>query len=415
MKTLLLVLYLLTLAAGLLLRSMNLRHLSRHGAELPPEFEGAVDPDILRRTCAYTLARSRLGLVESLFGAALTVAFFFGGLLPLYDRWVGALSSSFVLGGLLFFVGLHLARTLLGIPFSLLRNFVLEARFGFNVMTPRLWLTDLVKSTLLSLLLLGLLLAGALALVQASPQRWWLWVWALCALVTLFLMVLSPYLIEPLFFTFEPVRDEALKGRIEALMEKAGLRVSAVQQVDASRRSRHSNAYFTGIGRVKRIVLFDTLLAQMTGEEILAILAHEAGHWKKGHIRGRLWSAELLSLAVFFLAFHLLRWGGVPHLVGLPHASFFAQVVILGFAGSIASFPLAPLSSWFSRRHEWQADRFACELTGEPRALASALVKLARENLANLHPHPLYAWFHYSHPPIVERVRRLLRTTAGRQ
>lgn len=409
MKILLLFLYLLTLAFGLWLRALNLRHLKRHGETVPPEFAGAVDPEALRRSCAYTLAQSRLGLVESLFGAVLTLAFLFGGLLPLYDRWIASLSGSFVVAGLLFFLGLQLVQTVLDIPFSLYRNFVLEARFGFNVMSARLWLADLVKSTLLSLLLLGLLTAGALALIQASPQHWWLWVWALVALVTLFLMYLSPYVIEPLFYKFEPVRDEGLRARIAALMEKAGLRVSRVQQVDASRRSRHSNAYFTGIGRVKRIVLFDTLLAQMTPEEILAILAHEAGHWKKGHIRRRLWSAELLSLAAFFIAFHLLQWGGLPQLLGIAQASFFAQVVILGFLGSLVSFPLTPFGNWLSRRHERQADRFAVELTGEPASLASALVKLSKENLANLHPHPLYAWFHYSHPPIVERVRALRR------
>jgi STE24 endopeptidase len=409
MKILLLLLYLLTLAAGLWLRALNLRHLKRFGATVPPEFAGTVDPEVLRRTAAYTLAQSRLGLVESLFGAALTLVFLFGGLLPFYDRWIASLSGFFVVAGLIFFLGLQLAQVLLDIPFSLYRNFVLETRFGFNVMSGRLWLTDLVKSTLLSLILMGLLIAGALAIIQASPQRWWLWVWALVALVTLFLMYLSPYLIEPLFYKFEPVRDEELKARIESLTEKAGLKVSAVQQVDASRRSRHSNAYFTGIGRVKRIVLFDTLLAQMTHDEILAILAHEAGHWKKGHIRRRLIFAELLSLTAFCLAWWLLGWGGLPQLLGLEQASFFTRVVILGFLGSLVTFPLTPFGSWFSRRHERQADRFAVELTGEPASLASALVKLSKENLANLHPHPLYAWFHYSHPPIVERVRALRR------
>jgi STE24 endopeptidase len=409
MKILLLLLYLLTLAAGLWLRALNLRHLKRFGATVPPEFAGTVDPEVLRRTAAYTLAQSRLGLVESLFGAALTLVFLFGGLLPFYDRWIASLSGFFVVAGLIFFLGLQLTQALLDIPFSLYRNFVLETRFGFNVMSGRLWLTDLVKSTLLSLVLMGLLIAGALAIIQASPQRWWLWVWALVALVTLFLMYLSPYLIEPLFYKFEPVRDEELKARIESLMEKAGLQVSAVQQVDASRRSRHSNAYFTGIGRVKRIVLFDTLLAQMTAGEILAILAHEAGHWKKGHIRRRLIFAELLSLTAFCLAWWLLGWGGLPQLLGLEQASFFARVVILGFLGSLVTFPLTPFGNWLSRRHERQADRFAVELTGEPASLASALVKLSKENLANLHPHPLYAWFHYSHPPIVERVRALRR------
>jgi len=407
MKILLLLLYLLTVAFGLWLRTLNLRHLARHGAEVPPELEGAVDPELLARTSAYTLAQSRLGLAESLFGSVLTVAFFFGGLLPLYDRWVASLSGSFVAGGVLFFVGLALAQTLLGIPFSLYRHFVLEARFGFNAMTGRLWMADLAKSTLLSCLLLSLLTAGALWLVQASPQRWWLWVWGFAALTTLFLMYLSPYLIEPLFHRFEPVRDEELRQRIQALMEKAGLRISAVQQVDASRRSRHSNAYFTGIGRVKRIVLYDTLLAQMSEDEILAILAHEAGHWKLGHIRRRLLWAELISLLAFGIAFLALQWEGLPSLLGMAEASFFGRVAIFGFLASVLTFPLTPLGSWWSRRHEWQADRFAVDLAGAPQPLASALVKLARENLANLHPHPLYAWFHYSHPPIVDRVRRL--------
>jgi STE24 endopeptidase len=175
MKILLLFLYLLTLAFGLLLRALNLRHLKRHGETVPPEFAGAVDPEVLGRTSAYTLAQSRLGLVESLFGAALTLAFLFGGLLPLYDRWIASLSGSFVVAGLLFFLGLQLAQTFLDVPFSLYRNFVLEARFGFNVMSGRLWLADLVKSTLLALLLLGLLTAGALAIIQASPQRWRRW------------------------------------------------------------------------------------------------------------------------------------------------------------------------------------------------------------------------------------------------
>ena len=296
---------------------------------------------------------------------------------------------------------------MLEVPFSLYRNFVIENRFGFNAMGWRIWLGDLLKSTGVALVLFGLLLGGALALVRFSPGGWWLWVWGFFALITLFLMYLSPYLIEPLFFTFEPVQREGLEEEIRELMQKAGLQVSQVMQVDASRRSRHSNAYFTGIGRVKRIVLFDTLLDQMADREVLAVLAHEVGHWKKGHIRKRIFLTELASLAFFYLAWRLLAWGGIPGLLGLSSASFYAQVVVLGFLASLAAFPLAPLSAWFSRRHEWEADLFARRLTGDPGALASALVKLSRENLSNLHPHPLYAWVYYSHPPVVERVGAL--------
>jgi STE24 endopeptidase len=203
------------------------------------------------------------------------------------------------------------------------------------------------------------------------------------------------------------VKDQELSIRIRTLMETAGLKVKQVFQIDASRRSRHSNAYFTGLGRVKRIVLFDTLLEQMTHEEILAVLAHEAGHWKKRHILKRFVVTEALALPASYLAYHLLSWEPLPQLVGLEEASFYARLVILGFLGSLVLFPLTPITSYFSRRGEWQADRFGAGLTGRPGDLADALAKMAAENLSNLHPHPLYAAFHYSHPPVVERIRAL--------
>jgi STE24 endopeptidase len=210
------------------------------------------------------------------------------------------------------------------------------------------------------------------------------------------------------------VTEEGLEDEIRAMMEKAGLKVGRVMQMDASKRSRHSNAYFTGIGKVKRIVLFDTLIRQMSHGEIVAVLAHEIGHWKKGHIWKRLLTAELMALVGTWLSFRLLYWPGLPGLVGLPaDTSLPARMVVLGFIGSLVLFPLTPLSAWLSRRHEREADHFATDLTGRPEDLASALVKLAAENLSNLFPHPLYAAFYYSHPPAVERVRKLMAPAAG--
>ncbi len=412
MKTTLLIVYLLVLAAEYWLEALNIRHLKRHGDKVPPEFAGAVDQQVLRRTTAYTLERNRLGLVESLLDNGLLVLFLFGGLVPVYDRWIGSLTGSFVFAGLLYVLGLQLVKGAFGIPFSLYRNFRVENRYGFNTLTLRLWLSDLVKGTAIGLVLMGGLLGGAFWLIEASPDWWWLWVWVFFALFTLFLMYLSPYLIEPLFFKFAPVSEAGLEEEIKALMERAGLRVSRVFQVDASKRSRHSNAYFTGIGRVKRIVLFDTLLAQMSHREILAVLAHEVGHWKKRHVFKRLLKAQLLVLVGLYLAHRLIAWGGLPGLLGLEQASFYSQLVILSFVAGIGGFFFTPLGAWLSRRDERQADRFACDLTGDADSLAAGLVKLSRENLANLHPHPLYAAFHYSHPPVVERVRRL-RAMAG--
>jgi STE24 endopeptidase len=403
----LLIIYLFITACGYWLRSINLSHLKLHGAEVPSGFEEVIDAEILAKTTAYTLEQSRVGLTESVVDNILLLLFLFGGLLGLYDHWISSLSSSFVVSGLLFFLFLTLAQTLLDIPFSLSRTFRIENRYGFNTMTKQLWLTDLLKSTAITMLLLSLLVSGALILIRWSTSFWWLWVWGFFAAVTIFLIYISPYVIEPLFFRFSPVEKAGLEEEITAMMEKAGVKVSRVMQVDASRRSRHSNAYFTGIGKVKRIVLFDTLLTQMNHREILAILAHEVGHWKKGHLLKRLILTEVMGLLAFYIAFRLLQWGGLPRMIGLAQASFPAQLAILTFLGSLVAFPFTPFASWLSRRHEWQADRFACALSNSPDALASALIKLSGENLANLHPHPLYAKFFYSHPPVVERVQRL--------
>lgn len=409
----LLLTYLLTLLAGYGLTALNLLHLRRHGGEVPAGFAGVVDSTRLGQISAYTFENNRLGLLRSVFDNALLLVFLFTPLLPLYDRWVAALTDSFLLRGLVFFLLLQLGKGVLELPFSLYRTFGIENRYGFNTQSLRLWLIDLAKGVLIGGALLTLLLGGALWLVQASPQFWWLWVWGFFAAFSLLLMYVSPLLIEPLFFKFEPVRREGLEEAIRALMAKAGLQVSRVFQIDASRRSRHSNAYFTGIGRVKRIVLFDTLLEQMEDDELLAVLAHEVGHWKKRHIFKRLLTSLVLSLGGLYLAWRLIAWGGLPGLLGLEQVSFYGQVLVLSLLGSLAGFLLTPLSSWLSRRDEWQADRYATTLHGQPQALASALIKLSRENLANLHPHPLYAAIYYSHPPVVARVQRLGARSAG--
>ena len=405
--------YILVTAFGYWLRFINLRHLKQHGAEIPSGFEEAIDPELLRKSSAYTFEQSKLGLWESFLDNGMLLLFLFGGLLPLYDAWISTFTGSFVINNLLFLLVLSFASSLLHMPFSLYGTFRIENRFGFNRMTFQLWLSDLFKSTLIGLVLSAVVGGGALMLVAWSPGYWWLWVWCFFALVSLFLMYLSPVVIEPLFNKFEPVKDDDLKGEIVALMERGGLKVGTVLQVDASRRSGHSNAYFTGIGRVKRIVLYDTLLEQMSHGEVLAVLAHEVGHWKKGHIWKRLAATEAVALLVCFLAHLLISHDVLPGLFGLSQASFGAQLLLLGFLGSLAGFPLTPLGSWISRRHEWQADRYGAALSGMPEELASALIKLSKENLANLHPHPLYAKFCYSHPPVVERVRRLRLRRSG--
>lgn len=417
MKILLLILLLASFGVRCWLKWLNLNHLRRFGDRIPEGFAGVITADELARASSYAVAQSSLGFREALVNEALLLWFLFAGGLARYDRWVTGLSDSLLLQGLVFFLGLGLLLWLLELPFGWYRTFHLEQRFGFNTSTAALWAADQLKGVALSGVIGGLLVSASLWLVQAQPERWWLWVWLLFALVSLFLLYLSPYLIEPLFFKFTPLEDTGLEEGVRALMSRAGLEAGEVRQVDASRRSRHSNAYFTGIGRVKRIVLFDTLLQRMSVREVLAVLAHEVGHWKKGHVLLRLLWSQLVSLVVCYAAWLALRQNWPGQLLQLPAASWCAQLLIFLVLAGLVNFLLTPLASGWSRLQERQADRYAVQLGGDSAALAAALVKLAGDNLANLHPHPWYAWFYYSHPPVVERVRGLkqphVSTAAG--
>lgn len=407
MKISLLLAYFFIQASEFALAWINLNFLKRHGTEVPPGFESCLNPETLQKAAAYTISNNHLALVEAMFGALLVILLLFCGGLELFARWVASLSHSFILQGILFFALLQLAQAFLDIPFSLYRNFSLENRYGFNTMTPATWVSDFFKTLLLSLLLVSLLVTGAFKLILVTPHGWWLWVWLFLTLISLSLIYLSPCVIEPLFSKFEPLHSEILKKEIQSLMGRAGIEVRRVLQVDASRRSKHSNAYFTGIGKVKRIVLYDTLLERLNSQEILAVLAHEAGHWKARHLLKRLIATEAIALLSCYAAFHFLNQGSLPALFGMKTASFPAQLILLGFLFSILLAVFLPLGNWLSRRQERQADRYASDLSKTPDALASALVKMSCDNLSNLHPHPLYAAIHYSHPPVVERVRTL--------
>jgi STE24 endopeptidase len=406
-QLIILFLFLLVQGAEYWLELINLRYMKKYGTRVPEGFEGAVDEPTLKKTHAYTVETSSLSLVESLFDSGLLLVFIFGGLLNLYNSWVVSLNLSFVFGGAVFFLLLTYASTVLSISFSLYGTFRIEKKYGFNTMSARLWIADLLKNLLITTVLLGALLICGLWIIRNSPDYWWLFIWGFFFIFSIFMMYISPYVIEPLFNKFTPLEVGSLEERIRVMMEKTGIRVSRVFAMDASKRSRHSNAYFSGIGKVKRIVLFDTLIQQMSEDEILGVLAHEAGHWKKKHVLKMIAVAEVLSLAVAYIAFRVLQAHFLDGIFSIQDPTFFSSIVILGFLFSIVSPPFTPLFSYFSRRHENEADSFAAELTANAESLATALIKLSKENLSNLHPHPLYAKIYYSHPPVVERVKRL--------
>jgi len=381
--------------------------MKRCGLSVPPEFEGMIDEPLLKKVQEYETEKTRCSFVSSIFSNIVTIVFIFGGLLGIYNSWVSSLNRPFVLSGILFFLLLSYASSVISIPFSLFVTFKIENKFGFNVMTPKLWLTDFLKSIALSTVLTGIVLSIGLWLIQSSPDYWWIWVWGFFLIFSLFMMYISPYVIEPLFNKFTPVEEPDLEDRIKNLMQKADIRVSRVFKMDASKRSKHTNAYFSGIGKVKRIILYDTLLEKMNHDEILAVLAHEAGHWKKRHILKMIIAAEIVSFIGIYISFRILQTDFLADIFQIQKATFYAKLVLLGFIGGILSFPFTPLGSYVSRRFERQADKFAYELTENREAMASALIKLSKDNLSNLHPHPVYAAFYYSHPPVIERIRNI--------
>jgi STE24 endopeptidase len=374
---------------------------------VPRVFQGKVDREKFSRIAAYTADSTRFGIGARLFDQALLLVILLAGFLPWLVAVINALHTGFMGSGLIFFAILTLISSLLDIPFDLYSTFVIEDRYGFNTRTIRLWFSDWIKGMTISYLLGGIIILLLLALVNYFKDTWWFFAWIVISVFELLILWLYPVLIAPLFNKFEPIANRELETKIGTLMAKAGLAVKGVFQMDAGKRSKHTNAYFTGLGRTKRIVLFDTLLASHSDDEILSVLAHETGHWMKKHTIKQLILLEVLSLIGLFIVAKLLNWSLIYQTFGfqaqIEYIGLFLVPVILSPLGYF----LRPAGSAISRRYERQADDVVVKLMETTRPMKDALIRLSADNLANLVPHPLYSWFNYSHPPPVQRIERL--------
>jgi len=394
------------------LNRLNVSYLRRHGTAVPAPFKEIVDEEKLRKISAYTSDSTYLDLISGLTSQAWTLTILLSGFLPWLVAKVGATGLGTVGEGLLFFAILSGLGSLLHLPFGAYETFVIEAKYGFNTKTFRLWVVDLLKGIAIVGVLGGVLLWLLLTLVVHGGLYWWLWAWMLVGGYELLMLWLFPVVIAPWFNTFEPVGNASLKERIENLMEKVGLRARGVFRMDASRRSRHTNAYFTGFGRSKRIVLYDTLLASHTEEEILAVLGHEIGHWKKKHVLKQVIVLEILSLGIFYVIAQGLKWPLLYQTFGFERPVVYVGLFLLSALLSPLGYFVQPVESAVLRTFEREADDFTLSLMETAEPIQGALKRLAADNLANLTPHPLYAWFYYSHPPLVERISRLQNTPA---
>ncbi|OGP69079.1 MAG: hypothetical protein A2169_02615 [Deltaproteobacteria bacterium RBG_13_47_9] len=399
--------FLLRSVIQLFFNQINISYLRRHAAEVPEVLREWIDLRKLKKISAYTVESDHFGMVATLFHQGILLIILLTGFLPWLVKILHLRGWGLMIEGLVFFALLAIGAHLLRIPFSLYDTFVIEDRYGFNTMTLKMWISDLLKSLAILAVLGGFLLWLFLVLVVYGGKAWWVWAWMLVGGFELLMLWLFPVWIAPLFNKFELIENKTLEQRIATLMEKAGLRAKGVFRMDAGKRSRHTNAYFTGIGRNKRIVLFDTLLASHHEEEILAVLAHEIGHWKKKHVLKQIIALEILSLAVFYAVAKLLDWPLLYQTFGFHEMLPCVGLFLTGTFFSLLGYYVQPLESAILRKFEWEADDFALHMMKTSAPIQSALKRLAADNLVNLTPHPLYAWFYYSHPPLMERIERL--------
>lgn len=394
-----------TLRVWLALRQM--RHVAAHRERVPDEFADSVTLEEHRKAADYSVAKTRLFLVEFGVDVAFLLILTLGGLLQWFDATLAALlDGRGHVHGLLLFAGFGVAGFVVGLPFSLYRVFVLEARFGFNKTTAALFLADLAKSAVLAVVIGGPVLLTVLWLMAAMGERWWLYVWLFWLGFNLLVMLLYPTLIAPLFNKFSPLENPELKARIEALLARCGFSASGLFVMDGSRRSAHGNAYFTGFGRSKRIVFFDTLLEKLAPAEVEAVLAHELGHFKRRHIWKRIALLALVSLVLLRVLAALMTEPGFYAGLGVAEPGTAMALILFSLVMPLFSLPLAPLTSGLSRRHEYEADAYAAQQSSA-NELVAALVKLYRDNAATLTPDPLHSLFYDSHPPASLRIARL--------
>ena len=405
------------LVLGLLLKlylsSRQIRHVSRHRDTVPPAFAATISLASHQKAADYTLTKARFGLLELAFGSALLLGWtLLGGLDTLNQALAGSALAQWgpLATQMALVAGFGLISGALDLPFTLYSTFRIEERFGFNKMSLQLWLADLLKSTLLGMVIGLPIVALILWLMNSAGPLWWLWAWAVWMGFILLGQVLYPTVIAPIFNKFKPLEDDGLKARVTALMQRCGFAAKGLYVMDGSKRSAHANAYFTGFGAAKRVVFYDTLLKQLSPAEVDAVLAHELGHFKHKHIIQRIVMLFAMSLAGFALIGYLSQqlWFytglGVRPNLGAPNDAL--ALLLFMLAVPLFSFFISPLMAQLSRQHEFQADAYAA-LQTDGRDLASALLKLYQDNASTLTPDPVFVKFYYSHPPASERLARM--------
>ena len=392
--------YILNLVAD----GLNLKHLRNI---LPKAFEGVYEPERYRKSQEYLKVNTQFGWVTSIFNLSVMLIFWFAEGFPMLDKWVRSFELDPILTGLIYIAVLMLLKSVLTLPFNAYATFVIEERFGFNRTTWSTYLADLFKGLALAILLGTPLLAGILAFFQYAGSNAWIYCWIGITIYMLVVQFVAPTWIMPLFNKFTPLEDGELKSAILSYAASINFPLENVYQMDGSRRSAKSNAFFTGFGKHKRIVLFDTLIKQHPTRELLAILAHEMGHYKKKHIPQALILGILQTGLMLFLLSKFITYQGLFDAFYMPQQSVYAGMLFFAMLYTPIDFLVGILMQILSRKNEIVADQFAATTTGDPGSMVDALKKLSVHNLSNLTPHPFYVFLNYSHPPVLKRIQHL--------
>ena len=384
----------------------HLTHIAAHRDAVPEAFNAKITLDDHQKAADYTSAKTRFSMLGLLFDAALLLAFTLGGGIQAIATLCNGWFSSPLLQGMATLVSVLVLTSILEAPFNWYRTFRIEARYGFNKMTLKLYLMDAFKGMLIGAILGLPLLAGVLWLMGRMGEYWWLYVWAVWVGFNLLILFIYPTFIAPLFNKFSPLQDETMRARINALLSRCGFTSSGLFVMDGSKRSAHGNAYFTGFGKNKRIVFFDTLLERLDISEVEAVLAHELGHFKNHHVLKRIVTTFAMSLVFLWLLAVLMQNGWFYQGLGVSTTSTAVALLLFFTVLPVFSFLLSPLMSAYSRKHEFEADAYAAQQT-DAQDLVNALVKLYQDNAATLTPDPLYSQFYDSHPPAAVRIAHL--------
>jgi STE24 endopeptidase len=414
-----LVLFIVEFVLEFILNELNIRQVrkSRAAQAVPDFFQEKISKDDYEQSASYTLAKARFQRWSEVYGRIVTLFLLFGGLLPFLETLIIAMLpqslANSLIRGVLFCLGVGVIFSLASLPSNLYSTFGIESRFGFNKTTLSLYFSDKLKGLILGIMIGGPFLYVVLWLMQATGEYWWIWAFVFIAMFQLLMIIIFPTFIAPWFNKFEPLPSGELRDRIMALAKQIGFKASGIFVMDGSKRSAHSNAYFTGIGKAKRIVLFDTLIEQMTIDQGLAVLAHEMGHYKMKHIRRMmLVQSVILFVGLYFLG-RLVNYEPVFTAFGLQPSNHAALVLFSLISGPF-TFYLGPLVNLLSRKHEYEADRFAAITLGNGKPMEEALINLTVKNLSNLTPHPWYSAYHYSHPTPTERIGAIRQITTAK-